>query len=172
MNLFDRQCWAALLACLLVGSALAHEGHDHGADPQPAAGTVAPRFEARSDLFELVGVLQGDELLLYLDRAADNAPVREGEIEIESASVQGKATADAGGVFRLKAGGLAQPGKHALTLTVTAGEDVDLLTATFEHGATESPVVAVRQGGATTAIAGGLVLLLVLAWFIRTRKSA
>ncbi len=164
MRQFAKHIRVGLLACLLFGNAVAHEGHDHGADPQPVAGSVAPRFEARSDLFELVGVLQGDEVLLYLDRAADNAPLREGEIDIESAGLHGKATVDAGGVFRLKAGGLAQPGKHALTLTVTAGEEVDLLTATFEHGMTAGPSAPTRQNNTLALGVGAVVLLLALVW--------
>lgn len=173
MKLFDRRDWACLLVCLLLGSALAHEGHDHGADPQPVAGTVAPRFEVRSDLFEVVGVLQGDELVIYLDRAADNAPLLQGEIEIDAGSLQGKVIADAGGVFRLKAGSLAQPGKHSLTLTVTAGDDVDLLPATFEHGLSPTPAaMASRSGIGVGAVALVLPLLVLgLIWHLRKRKS-
>lgn len=178
MKLFDRHAWVGLLACLLLGGAFAHEGHDHGAEMQALTGTFAPRFEARSDLFEVVGVLQGSELVIYLDRASDNEPLRKGEIEIDAGNEQTKASADASGVFRLKAGKLAQPGKHSLTLTITAGDDGDLLTATFEHGTAAHPAATLPPSGinATSLIALlgllALVLLLVLTWHLRKRKSS
>lgn len=164
-----------LLACLTLSTVAAHEGHDHGAAPQPVAGSVAPRFEARSDLFELVGVLQGDEVLLYLDRAANNAPLLTGEIEIESGRLRGKAQADAGGVFRLRAGELSQPGKHALTLTVSADGEVDLLTATLEHGMMASQTAATWRTSPVALSAGAALLVLVLAlavgWQLRKQRN-
>ena len=70
---------AALVAapCLLLSPpARADDGHDH-AGPAPAtAGAATPRFTASSEAFELVGVLQGRRLTLYLDRVADNTPVK------------------------------------------------------------------------------------------------
>lgn len=162
-----------LLACLTLSTVAAHEGHDHGAAPQPVAGSVAPRFEARSDLFELVGVLQGDEVLLYLDRAANNAPLPAGEIEIESGSLRGKARADAGGVFRLPAGALSQPGKHALTLTVSADGEVDLLTATLEHGMTASQAAPPQRTSPAAMTAGAALLALAIAvgWRLRKKRN-
>lgn len=55
-----------LLALLLFGRpALAHEGHDHGAAPEPVA-TALPRAEAHSDLFEIVAILQPGGALTVL----------------------------------------------------------------------------------------------------------
>lgn len=122
---------------LALATARAHEGHDHGDEKKaaPAAETVAPRFEARTDAFELVGVLAGDTLFVYLDRFDNNAPVDKAEIEIESGAFKAKAEVVAGnaGTYRFKAGPLAQAGKHALTFSITVGEESDLLTATFDH---------------------------------------
>lgn len=63
-----------LAAGLLLGAlwmatipAQAGEGHDHGEAPAAAAGSALPRFSAGSELFELVGVLNGKQLTLYLD---------------------------------------------------------------------------------------------------------
>ena len=77
---------ALSLAVLLLGtsmSATAGEGHDHGDAAPAAAGTALPRFAAVSETFELVGVLDGKQVTLYLDRFADNAPVRGAKIELE-----------------------------------------------------------------------------------------
>ncbi|MBL8478044.1 MAG: hypothetical protein JNK59_01945, partial [Sterolibacteriaceae bacterium] len=98
---------------LALSSAQAHEGHVHADEAQAAPATVAPRFAARTDAFELVGVLAGGELWLYVDRADNNAPVDQAEIELESGAFKARAERSAPAVYRLKAGPLANAGKHA-----------------------------------------------------------
>ena len=76
------------LVAILLGPDLARaagddHGHDHGGSTPAATGPGLPRFAAVSELFELVGVLNGKQITLYLDRAADNSPVTEARIEIE-----------------------------------------------------------------------------------------
>jgi hypothetical protein len=63
--------------------ALAGEGHDHGDAAPVATGPALPRFAAVSETFELVGVLNGKQVTLYLDRAADNSAGRGAKIELE-----------------------------------------------------------------------------------------
>jgi cobalt-zinc-cadmium efflux system membrane fusion protein len=150
----------------------AHDGHDHGDTPAPVAVSIAPRFEARSELFELVGVLRGAELVLYLDRAADNAPVPQATIEIESGAFKGQAQAASDGTFRLAADALAQPGQHALTITVESGTEVDLLNARFGH----APQAVTASAPTIVPVAGygaaALLLGLALAWSFFKRKPA
>ena len=132
--------WAALKAFItaillaLSMPLLAHEGHDHEAATKPADVRLAPRFELRSEDFELVGVLAGKDLIIYLDRAADNAPVPGAQIEIEGQGIKGVATEMANGVYQLSVPPLTQAGKYPLTITVQAGEIVDLLSANLEIG--------------------------------------
>src|SRR5262245_37036475 len=62
---------AAALALLFttlpgVRPAFADAGHDHDGTPA-AAVPVLPRFATASETFELVGVRQGNEIVLYLD---------------------------------------------------------------------------------------------------------
>jgi hypothetical protein len=131
MTLLSRLLLAAALAA--PATLLANGGHDHGeARAAPAAQALAPRFEAHSELFELVGVLENGKLVLYLDRYRDNAPVEDARLEIESGSFKGEARRAGDGTYTLAEGPLVSPGNHALTLTVTAGNDVDLLSARFE----------------------------------------
>lgn len=162
-----------LCAALLFAAtgAAAHEGHVHADEPPPVEIRTAPRFEARGDLFEVVGVLDGDMLTVWVDRAADNAPVADGEVDIEAPGFAARAVAEAG-VFRLAAGGLAAAGDHPLTLTITAGDDADLLTAVFRQP--PAAVAPVAVGGMRTAwLAGGAALialvaaLVALAWRVR-----
>ena len=119
---------AALAALLLAAPAPAHEGHDHGA-PEAAATDWAPRASARSGDFDLVAVLAGTELVLWLDRARDNAPLAEAVIEVEAGPWKGVATSAADGSLRLPAGPLTTPGRHELLFTVQAGDAMDLLPA-------------------------------------------
>ena len=159
---------AAILLALFFLSALviAHEGHDHGATAKPADARLAPRFEVRSEDVEIVVVLADKDLLIYVDRASDNGPIQGAQIEVEGPGIKGLATAMADGVYQLPAAALAQAGKHPLTLTIQAGEIVDLLAATLEVG--EVPVAASAEetterpwwlfaGASLVLVSGGLV---------------
>lgn len=160
----------------------AHEGHDHGDEAKPVVtSSVAPRFETHSDLFELVGIVNGKELWLYLDKAESNEPIEQATIEIESGSFKGKAVASQG-VFKLAAPVLAEPGSHALTITIEAGEDSDLLTASFEIKAAEMKAAEMKAADSTEAKAAwpsgwlayaavAIVLALLIVAVIRMRKG-
>lgn len=115
----------------LAGAAFAHEGHDHGAPPPVSTGSLAPRAEAASSDFELVAVLRGDELRIYLDRFADNAPVEGARIEVDTPAGTETAKAVEPGTYAIPAGAVAAPGAHDLAFTVTAGDAVDLLATTL-----------------------------------------
>lgn len=125
---------AVLLIVLsaMSGRVLAHEGHEHGDAPAPPA-SAAPRAEARSDLFEIVAVLGPDaRLWLYLDRYGTTAPVDSATIQV---SVDGRdvmASRAGEAVYVLADAALAQPGTRDMVVTVTAGEEMDLLPASLE----------------------------------------
>lgn len=112
----------------LFMTARAGEGHDHG-DKSPAVslGTGSPRVASHSDLFELVGIVEKDEMTLYLDRHASNEPVVGAKIEVEAGAAKGLAAAQADGTYRFKHPLLAQPGTLAVSFTVIAGQESDLL---------------------------------------------
>ncbi|GJD80749.1 efflux RND transporter periplasmic adaptor subunit [Methylobacterium gregans] len=118
----------ALLAAVLVGPALAHEGHDHGAASPSVSKTIAPRGEALSDAFELVAIPRDGTLTLFLDSFRTNEPVPGATIEVETPDGPKVATATTDGGYALPAPWLSRPGRHELVATVTAGEDVDVLT--------------------------------------------
>jgi len=104
-----------------------------------AAADAAPRFEAKTELFEVVGRLQDGELSMLIDRFETNEPVLQATVEVASgnAKAQARFHADLGdyavddaALLKL----LSQPGEHALVITVTAGEDSDLLDAVLQVG--------------------------------------
>lgn len=128
-------CLILFLAGLAASpAALPHGGEDHVDAPHPVAANLAPRFEARSEAYEVVGILDGADLVLFLDRADSNAPIAKAVIDVEAGAFKARATAGKSGEFRLPAGPLAKPGKHALTLTVETDDDSDLLAATLDIG--------------------------------------
>ncbi len=122
----------SLAACLLIpGLAQAGEGHDHG-DTPAAAGPALPRFAATSETFELVGVLAGTQVTLYLDRSADNHPVTEAQIELEIAGVKLKAQKHGIDAFEVALDEAPKPGVLPITARVTVGKEVDLLAGELD----------------------------------------
>ena len=71
------------VALLFAANAVAHEGHDHG-DDAPQVSAALPRGTASSDHFELVAILRGPSLAIYLDRFATNEPVESAKVEVET----------------------------------------------------------------------------------------
>lgn len=167
-------CRFVVAAALAVAApaALAHGGevHDH-APAAPATAAFAadsgPRTAAASPDFELVATLEGGRLALYLDRYATGEPVADARVEVESGAFRGIATPAGPGVYVLDGKPFAVPGRHALAVTVEAGDLADLLSATLEtlppappahvHG----PAEWVVWGAAAGLLLAGVGLLLV-----------
>jgi hypothetical protein len=120
---------AIAAACAPTLAADEH-GHDHG--PAAPAGEASPRFEAHSDLFELVGVVEKGQLVVYLDRYATNEPIAGAKIEYESGSQKGVAAAQPDGTYAIKLAGLDKPGVVPFSFTVSAGSDTDLLAGELQ----------------------------------------
>ena len=112
--------------------AQAGDGHDHGETPATAAGPALPRFVVSSELFELVGVLQGRQLTLYLDHAATNAPVKDAKLELELGGVKLSPKAHGEGEFELLLAAAPKAGLTAVTATVSTPADSDLLTGELD----------------------------------------
>jgi membrane fusion protein, heavy metal efflux system len=71
-----------LLCCEGAVPARAHEGHD-AENAQPAStATASPRLAVNSETYELVAMLDGPRLTIYLDRFRDNVPVTDANITV------------------------------------------------------------------------------------------
>jgi hypothetical protein len=167
MNL--QQTLAALFVAALLAapSAWAGEGHDHGDAAPAAAGVALPRFTATSDLFELVGVLSGKQITLYLDRFADNSPVRDAQIELEIGGVKFKAEKQGEDEYEVVLAEAPKPGVLPVTATVTAGKDADLLAGELDiHEETHADEAAHTHSWTEYAgwAAAGIAALVLLAW--------
>ncbi|PTT78848.1 hypothetical protein DBR42_22650 [Pelomonas sp. HMWF004] len=170
---------ALALLTLLPPAVQAHGDEPHGDEPHPAAAATAgtPRFEAATDAFELVGRLDASGLTLFINRFATNEPVLKARVELESGPLKAVAAyrEDAGSYVVsepacLKA--LGQPGAHPLVVTVTAGNEADLLEAqlTVPQPAPAEPLMHGSQ--AAWAAGGAAVLALATgAWALRRRRA-
>ena len=160
----------------LPDSAWAGPGHDHGDAPAAATGSASPRLKTYSDLFELVGVIDKGEMKIYLDRYATNEPVTDAKIEVEIGNIKGIATVQPDGSYSFKNDLFAKPGELAVSFTVLAGKDADLLAGDLKIG---SPVddhsddAAGKPWLRWAAYAGGALLLIAIAAAVlRRRKRA
>ncbi|MDP3074405.1 efflux RND transporter periplasmic adaptor subunit [Bradyrhizobium sp.] len=125
-------CAAALASFPGAGLLLAHDGHDHGAPPSPpAAANLAPRTEAASDHYELVAIVRGGDLIIYLDRFATNESVDGAIITVDTPAGPEPARAMANEPYRLSAPWSAKPGSYDLIFTVSKDGFDDVLAATL-----------------------------------------
>jgi RND family efflux transporter MFP subunit len=142
---------------VLSGAALAHEGHDHGAEAPPAPAATAPRAEAVSERFELVAVVQGTDLVFYLDAFATNAPVPEASVAVMTPDGRRKAAETAPGTYRLAAPWLATGDDHDLVVGVSAEGRTDILNLDLHLPApAEGPAAAPSASSAATGLADRL----------------
>ncbi|WP_376094021.1 efflux RND transporter periplasmic adaptor subunit [Roseomonas sp. CCTCC AB2023176] len=168
MRTTRRGALALALAAAVTPAARAHEGHD---DEPAGPASAAPRVNATSEEFELVGVLgEGGTLTIYLDRAATNEPVDGADIEVMLGQEIVKAERVGPATYRARLAALTRPGGYDLTFSIAAGSESDLLTGAFDvpappgEGATahgwldalkEAPVLWI--GGAGLFLAGLVV---------------
>jgi hypothetical protein len=158
---------AVPLAILILAPklAMAGEGHDHGEAAPTVSGPALPRFAAVSDLFELVGVLNGKQMTLYLDRVSDNSPVAEAQIELEIGGKTFKAAKQSTDEFEVVLAEAPKPGILPIIATVTDGSDVDLLAGELDiHEAAHADEAAHAHSWKKYAgwATGGIAVLLML----------
>ncbi|TWO72986.1 hypothetical protein FN976_01740 [Caenimonas sedimenti] len=164
MNKRLRAAFAAFAIASACAPALAADehGHDHG--PAATDAAASPRFDAHSDLFELVGVLEKGQITVYLDRYATNEPIVGAKIEFESGANKGVATPQPDGTYAIKFAGVDKPGEFPFSFTVTAGSDTDLLAGELHIDAAQAHQDAPRPwlrwaGFAAAALAAAAALL-------------
>jgi membrane fusion protein, heavy metal efflux system len=154
----------------------AHEGHDDAAPPASGLpGANVPRIEAQSDLFEIVGVVQNGVMTLFVDRYATNEPIVDATIDIEAGPLKGSAQANPDGTYSFKDPALTRPGQLAVTFTIAAGRDSDLLAGDLVIA---DPDAAAAHANADPWwkrwwwIAGASVVLsgAVIAWWSRRKR--
>lgn len=163
----------AVVLTTFFSYAWAGDGHDHGDAPAAATGTAAPRLTSHSDLFELVGMVEGNEMKIYLDRFTTNEPVTDAKIEVEIGNIKGIAAAQADGSYIFKNDVFTKPGDLSVSFTVIAGKDADLLAGDLkidgpidDHAHDENAKPWLRWA----AYAGGALLLAAIVFVAMRRR--
>jgi hypothetical protein len=117
----------------LAGPAWAADehGHDHDA-PAAASGPALPRFAAVSEAFELVGIVNGKQLTLYLDRFDDNSPVPDAKLELEVGGKKLPVTVHAPGEYEATLPGELKPGVTPVAISLEVKGETDLLAGEID----------------------------------------
>lgn len=162
------QARALFLAAVIAFPAWAggdgSDGHTHAAAPVPttvAVPMVTPRAVAATEDFEVVAILEGKQLVVYVDRFASNEPVTKAKVEVEGAGLKGLASEAAPGTYVMAVAAPLPPARHALTISIEAGDSADLLAATLD---TTLPVASDEHvHGWNERVVWGVAALLLLA---------
>jgi hypothetical protein len=131
MRSFNRALLVLGFQVLVIGGAIAHEGHDHDAPPPPVSTTVAPRMESSTNDLELVAVAGASEVTIFLDSFRTNEPITGAAIDVDAAGETLTAEPAGEGVYVVKPKWSGTPGSYDLAVTVQAGELIDILTGTL-----------------------------------------
>ena len=136
----------ALCAGLIATAAIAGPGgpdHNHGAESPKSTTKQNPRVIAVSADHQLVGILKGDNLIVYLDRTIDNSPITTATLEFEANGKMHRATLLADGTYSLPIA-LLGSGPEISVIAAISGSNVDLLSGTLNipsnrNGAASAP---------------------------------
>lgn len=155
--------WASL--ALASTAARGHDGPLGGAasrvEPRPGG---LFRLAAHSDAYELVAVVDGGALTLYLDRFETNEPVSDARIEIIAGAGRAVAEARPDGSYRATLPALIRPGQHELVFSIIHSGGDDLLAAVLDRrqpgDAAGTPSSVRASAGAQARSIAGLLLAL------------
>ncbi len=130
--------------CGVYQPALAGPGHDHDDEQVPAVmpGVALPRFTAVSERFELVGVINGEHVTLYLDDADTNAPVVDAELTLAFGAEKIVAERHAAGEFEAQLSAAPAAGVVLVTASVTTAQESDVLTGELDIHEAEDEAAA------------------------------
>ncbi len=135
-------------------ASFAHAGAGHDNDPvaSSAAGTASPRIAVATESFQFVGVVEGEVLVIYLDRAIDNEPVNTATVEVSLNGDSIKATVQPDGTYELVSPLLKVPGQIEVLVTIADGAVSDLLVGSLTiPDVTKTTARSFQDGIAATA---------------------
>jgi hypothetical protein len=130
----------ALLAALIATSSLS-AAHDDSGELTAGATRPWPRVTAKSHLYELVGVLKGDRLTIYIDQFANNEPVVDAVLSIklgEDEPLNVESQPD--GTYVVSSERFSGTGVLNIAISITAQTGADLLMGSLQlpRGSTPS----------------------------------
>ena len=153
-----------LLPLIVTSSTFGADEHGHSHNgPAQTVGQALPRFAATSEAFELVGVINGKHVTLYLDRAPDNSPVNGAQLQVELGGAKLDVKPHGEGEFEATLAQALKPGVIPVTATVVVGNESDLLAGDLDlHASTHEGHAHRSWRGYVTWIGAGMAMLVVL----------
>jgi cobalt-zinc-cadmium efflux system membrane fusion protein len=125
---------SAVLVAALIAMTSPSGAHEDTGETM-AAGTTKPwpRVTARSDVHELVGVLKGDRLTIYIDQFPNNEPIIDAVVLVTIAQDERlHAEAQPDGTYVVSSNRFGATGQLNLSISVTAKSGDDLLMGTLQ----------------------------------------
>jgi membrane fusion protein, heavy metal efflux system len=119
--------FVALVVCASIAGVTAHEGHDLEAAAAPGGSRSQPRLVADSETYELVAVLEGQRLVVYLDRFDDNTPVTDAQVTVSINDETATAEGGADGTYAVASKLFERGGLFELIFDIKAPAGDDLL---------------------------------------------
>jgi hypothetical protein len=117
------------IAVSTTPSVWAHGGEVHGDEKPETSGTIGPRMESHSDVFELVAIPSARDagtLAVYIQEFWTNRAIENATVELTAADETITGIFDKG-VYRFKTPWVLKPGGYDLTFAITAGDQSDLM---------------------------------------------
>ncbi|MCA1529151.1 efflux RND transporter periplasmic adaptor subunit [Bradyrhizobium yuanmingense] len=140
--------WLASLVFGLSG-AFGHEGHDHGdAEKTAVVSSAYPRIAARSELYEVVGILKDGRLSVFIDDVATNEPVSDAALQVtigDSAPIEASSQED--GVYTAPIPNGTPSGSVEVIFSISASRGNDLLVDSFVPRAEARPAEHKHEPG-------------------------
>jgi hypothetical protein len=170
LNKYSQFVSQLLIALSLAITSAAYAGPGHGEEKLTTAQIqTLPRFYAESDLYEAVGVINGKEITLYLDRYSSNELVKGAKIEIDldGSKISSEPHGDGVYLFRLKNKIKDQP--TAITITINDDDITDILAATIDLSSFEHPSLITWKTGIKILLY--FSLLMAIAYFSYRKKE-
>ena len=126
-----RSFMAIVAAAMLLStpsSSYAHGDEDHGAAAASAPTGAKPRIEARTATVELVAAVDADDMTIWIDGWADNAPITGANVNV-TIDGQSRSGKSAGSVYTVSDPKLEIAGAHQLAFVITRAGSVESLSA-------------------------------------------
>jgi RND family efflux transporter MFP subunit len=118
---------------LSLSAPFAHEGHEHDDATRSAlASSTYPRVTAHSELYEVVGIVRGERLSIYLDHFATNESVSDAKVKVaigDAEPVDAEPTEK--GIYTISFPRSARTGSVEVVFSVTATSGDDLLAGSL-----------------------------------------
>ncbi len=139
-------CIAVLLPLLFwLAPAAGHEGHDLETAEAPGASRSLPRLVTDSESYELVAVLEGQRLIIYLDRFEDNSPVTDAGMTVTINEEPVVAQAAGNGTYSVASKLFERDGLFEFVFDIKAPEGDDLLIGKLTLPSTGAAGALVNQ---------------------------